>query len=85
MNSTVLKLIVLSIIALELVGCLTLSSMHDQFTEMNVGCHRDSIQISNERYQLNGIETWTAVCNGKTYDCDYNPEGNSSHCYLRDE
>jgi hypothetical protein len=51
---------------------------------MNVGCSTKNIQVSNERVELSGSETWTATCDGKTYDCDYFPEADSN-CYLRDE
>ncbi len=84
MKKTVLKLIISLIIFAELGGCSFGASMQAQYTSMNIGCNADDVQISNERVELSGAETWTAKCDGKIYDCDYFPEADS-HCYLRDE
>jgi hypothetical protein len=83
-KSTGLKLVTVSIFAIELGGCLSLGTMHEKLTSMNVGCSTEGMKISKERVALNGNETWTATCNGKTYDCDYFPDA-GSNCYLREE
>ena len=84
MKTTGLNLIISSIMCIELSGCSFGASMHAQFTSMNVGCNTKNIQVSDERVKLSGAETWTATCDGKTYDCDYFPDADSN-CYLRDE
>ena len=84
MKTTGLKLIILSSMCIALNSCSFGASMQAQFTSMNVGCGTENIQISNERVELSGAESWTATCDGKTYDCDYFPEADSN-CYLREE
>lgn len=84
MKTTGLKLIISLMMCLELCGCSLGASMQAQFTSMNVGCNTKNIQVSNETVELSGAETWTATCDGKTYDCDYFPDADSN-CYLRDE
>ena len=56
------------------------ASMPQQITSLNVDCSADTVQISNEVVDLNGEESWTANCEGKTYDCNYLPESGSG-CY----
>jgi len=85
MKTTRLKLVTLLMIVLELCSCSFGASYHAQLTSMNIGCNADEVKTSNEIYMLNQSETWTATCNGKTYDCDYYPDGDDSHCYLRDQ
>lgn len=79
-----LKFLIASVMIVELGGCSTGAGLHASLTSMNVGCPIKNMQISNERVDLNGNESWTAKCNGKTYDCNYFPEADSN-CYLRDE
>ena len=79
------KLIILSIIAIELGGCLTVGTIDQKLTSMHTGCSTEGMQISKNKVTLNGIETWTAKCEGKIYDCDYFSDSEDSHCYLRDE
>jgi len=91
MKTTGLKLIIFSMLIIGAGGCTLdarlraqFTSMHAQFTSMSVGCDTKNIQISNELVELNGTETWTATCDGKTYDCVYFPDADVN-CYLRDE
>ena len=84
MKSTVLRLMASSIIFIELAGCSLGASMEAQFTSMNIGCDPDNIEISNESVDLDGTETWTAKCGGKTYDCEYFRDA-GSNCYLSDQ
>ncbi len=56
------------------------ASMSQQMTSLNVGCKSDDVKISNEVVELNGEESWTAECEGKTYDCTYLPESDTG-CY----
>lgn len=84
MKTTVSKLIIASVIFITLNGCSFGTSMHTQLTSLNIGCSTKNIKISNARVDLNGAETWTAECEGKTYDCNYFPEADTN-CYLREE
>ena len=56
------------------------ASMSQQMTSLNVGCKSDDVKISNETVDLSGEESWTAECEGKTYDCTYLPESDTG-CY----
>lgn len=85
MKTTVLKLVILSTMSIALGSCSFGASYYAQLTSLNVGCNADEVKTSKERYQLNQTETWTAQCNGKTYDCEYFPDGETSNCYLREE
>jgi len=58
--------------------------MPQEITSYNVGCAADGVQISDEVYELSGDESWTATCEGKTYDCTHFPDADSS-CYERHE
>lgn len=69
--------------AIAVGGCSLGASYQAQLTSMNTGCSADEVKTSHARYQLNETETWTAECNGKTYDCNYYPDGEQSDCYLR--
>lgn len=68
------------ILTFMLGGCSLGASMSQQVTSFNVGCKSDDVQITNEEVALNGEESWTAKCGGKTYDCTYFPESDSG-CY----
>jgi hypothetical protein len=85
MNITGLKPGVLSIMVLSLAACSLGASYQAQVTSMNVDCNADTVKVSHSRYYLNDTETWTAECNGKIYDCNYDPDGELSNCFLREE
>lgn len=85
MKTTGLNLALLSMITIALDGCSLGASYHAQLTSLNVGCNADEVKTSHERYQLNETETWTAECDGKTYDCEYYPDGEITSCYLRED
>ena len=85
MKTTGLKPTFLSIMTIALGGCSFGASYHAQLTSSNVGCNADEVKISHERYQLNETETWTAECDGKIYDCDYNPDSENSNCYPHEQ
>jgi len=72
----ILPLLVVSIFALGSAGCAT--SIAQQITLLNVDCEANEMQIFNERVALNGEESWTVKCKGRTYDCTYLPESGSS-------
>jgi hypothetical protein len=84
MKITGLNLIISFIVLVELGSCSLGASMNTQFTSMNTGCSTENIQISNEKVELSGAETWTAICDGKTYDCNYFPDADAN-CYLRED
>ena len=84
MKTIGMSLIIASIFGFGLIGCSFGASMHAQITSLNVDCKTENVQVSNEIVKLNGTETWTAKCNGKTYDCEYLPES-GSNCYEVDE
>ena len=84
MKTIGMSLIILSILGFGLSGCSLGASMHAQFTSMNVDCKTENVQVSNEIVALNGTETWTAKCNGKTYECNY-LSGSGSNCYELEE
>ena len=73
-------LIISSIFSLGLTGCATNNSIQQQITSLNVDCETQDIEISDETEALNGEETWTAKCQGKTYSCSYLQESGSD-CY----
>ena len=78
-----MKLITTNIITLlfiMLAGCSLGATMPQQVTSMNVECDSDDVEISNQVSALNGEETWTAECDGKTYNCTYLDEA-GSNCY----
>ena len=67
-------------LTISLGGCSFGASMSQQMTSFNVGCKSDDVKISNEVVDLSGEESWTAECEGKTYDCTYFPESDTD-CY----
>ncbi len=69
---------IISISAIFSAGCTT--SISQQITSLNVGCKTSDMQISNEKVELNGEESWTVKCDGKTYYCTYLPES-GSNCF----
>ena len=84
MKTIGINLMLSSIFGFGLIACSLGASMHAQITSLNVDCKAEDVQVSNEIVELNGTETWTAKCNGKTYDCNYLPESGSG-CYELDE
>jgi hypothetical protein len=80
MKKKSIRLILLLSFGLELCGCSFGASMSQQMTSLNVGCKSDDVKISNETVDLSGEESWTAECEGKTYDCTYLPESDTG-CY----
>ena len=84
MNSVVRQLILLLISCFAVTGCLTLVSMPEQVTSLNTGCNPEEMKILNEVVNLNGEQTWTAKCGGRSYNCSYFPEVDSN-CYEVDE
>jgi hypothetical protein len=75
-----IKLLTSSISIIALGGCQPTSVLHKQLTSFNVGCETEDILISDETFELNGTENWTAKCDGKTYSCTYLNES-STACY----
>ena len=73
------------VLALGLGGCLTVSAMSDQLTSLAVAeCKTEDVQVSDEFFELNGTQNWTAECNGKTYQCSYLEESDLN-CYQVEE
>lgn len=85
MKTTVLIPIFTTAISVILGGCSFGASYPAQVTSMNVGCHEDKVRVSHHLYMLNDTETWTAECNGRVYDCNYNRDSDQSNCFLREE
>ena len=69
--------LILSILSFALSGCLTSSKTYQQITSMNIDCKTDDIQILDEVAELNSTESWTAKCQGKTYQCTYHSSAGS--------
>jgi hypothetical protein len=78
MKTMGMSLMIISVLAFVPGGCAT--SISQQITALNVGCKMNEMQISNEKVELNGEESWTVKCEGKTYYCTYLPES-GSNCF----
>jgi hypothetical protein len=74
------SLTISSILVLGLSGCSTGADIPQQVTSLQVGCKSSEVQISHLKAELNGTETWTAKCAGKTYYCTYLEEYGAD-CY----
>ncbi|RKZ57501.1 MAG: hypothetical protein DRQ44_15695 [Gammaproteobacteria bacterium] len=79
-KTNVAYLIASLVLCLGLTACKTNSSIPQQITSLNINCPTQEVEISNETDALNGEQTWTAKCGGKTYFCNYFPES-GSNCY----
>jgi hypothetical protein len=85
MKTIVMSLMVSSILIFFTVGgCSTGASIPQQVTSLKAGCKSNEVQISNYKAELNGVETWTAKCAGKTYYCTY-MEDSGADCYELEE
>ncbi len=71
-------------LTLGLGGCSLGASMPQQITSLNVDCDADTVKITDEVFDLNGEESWTAQCGDKMYYCNYLPEFGSD-CYELDK
>ena len=80
MKNIGIRLFISTILIVALGGCQPTSVLHKQLTSFNVGCETEDILISDESFELNGTENWTAKCGGKTYYCTYLEES-STACY----
>jgi len=80
MKTKAMSLIIPSILVYGLAGCSTGASIPQQFTSLEVGCKSGDVQISHERTELNGEQSWTAKCADKTYYCTYLEESGAD-CY----
>ena len=69
-----------SIISSVLSGCLTHSNMSKQMTILHTDCEMKDVIITDETEDLNSTRTWTAECNGRTYQCNSHEDGYSD-CY----
>jgi hypothetical protein len=65
---TYLSLAVL--LCLSLAGCKSPRISRD-LTSGQIGCSPGEISIRNETAGISGTHTWTAVCHGKEYICNY--------------
>lgn len=54
-----------------LVGCITNPNISRDLTSGQIGCSPTDIEILNETARMGGTHTWTAVCKGKEYICNY--------------
>jgi hypothetical protein len=57
-------------LALSLGGCKSPRISRD-LTSGQIGCSPSEIAIRNETAGIAGTHTWTAVCKGKEYVCNY--------------
>ena len=71
MKTIATSLMISSILVFGLSGCSTGADIPQQITSLQVGCKSSDVQISHLKAELNGTETWTAKCAGKTYYCTY--------------
>jgi hypothetical protein len=85
MQIDALKPALLITFATLLGSCAFGASYQAQLTSMDVGCNADDVRISHHIYKLNDSETWTAECAGNIYDCTYDPDGEQSNCFLRQQ
>jgi hypothetical protein len=80
MKTIRMRLIIPSILIFGLTGCSTGANIPQQITSLKAGCKSKEVQVLNHRAELNGMETWTAKCAGKTYYCTYLEESGAD-CY----
>lgn len=80
MKTIIMRLMILSILAVALSGCSTGANIPQQITSLKAGCKSKDVEISNYRVELNGTEAWTARCAGKSYYCTYLEESGAD-CY----
>jgi len=80
MKSIVLSLMISSILIIALSSCSIGANIPQQITSLKTGCKSKEVQISHYKAELNGTETWTAKCAGKTYYCTYLEESGAD-CY----
>ncbi len=80
MKTIIVKLVLASISVFGFSCCIAMSGMPEQVTSLNVDCKTKDIEIFNDTVALNGEESWTAKCDGKTYECTYLPES-GSECF----
>jgi len=80
MKTKAMNLIIPSIMVFGLAGCSTGANIPQQMTSLEVGCKSGDVQISHEKTELNGTQTWTAKCAGRTYYCTYLEEAGAD-CY----
>ncbi|MCK5396485.1 MAG: hypothetical protein KAJ32_10850 [Gammaproteobacteria bacterium] len=69
-----------SVLIFGLSACINNTSTLKQITSLNVDCETKDVQISDDVAELNGEQSWTAKCEGKTYFCTYLSESGSD-CY----
>jgi hypothetical protein len=80
MKTIVMSLLIPSVMVSGLAGCSTGANIPQQVTSMEVGCKSADVQISHVKTELNGTQTWTAKCAGRTYYCTYLEESGAD-CY----
>ena len=66
------KLIIVSVLALAALSCgnpYVIQSLQDQSVP-HIPCNADHIEIIQHVIHDDGSATWTALCNGRTYNCN---------------
>jgi hypothetical protein len=84
MKTSAKRLMILSVLSLGLSGCLMDITIPEQITELNVGCNKKDMTISEELMELTGEHSWTVECEGKKYYCTYLEESGSD-CFEASE
>jgi hypothetical protein len=59
-------------------SCSNLPTTSEQATILNTGCDLKDIEITDEVFELNDDQSWTATCEGRTYRCTYHETAGSS-------
>lgn len=65
------KILTILMVPVFLVGCMTNPAISKDLTSGQIGCSPTDITILNETARMGGTHTWTAVCKGNQYICNY--------------
>lgn len=71
MTKQIFKLSVASILAFSIAGCMTNPNISKDLSSGQIGCSPSDITIENETASMGGTHTWTAICKGEQYICNY--------------
>ncbi len=77
MKTVGIYLIISSVLSFGLSACINNTSAMKQTTSFNADCDTKDVQIFDDVVTLNGEQTWTAKCEGRTYFCSDLPESGS--------
>ncbi len=64
-------ILMLAFFSILLAGCITNPRISKDLTSGQIGCSPGDIEIRDETAGIGGTHTWTAICKGKQYVCNY--------------